>query len=177
MYDFSSRTNYSYSNKSYINTELTIENLEFLIKNKYQYDFNCVDEVLYIYMDVDRLLKQCNLKSKSRYIINMIYDGYDFNYIAEELKWFYEKQNKNGVMQVIPDYHRIKSALRSICKKMFMLNQENFRDCLEIRGLIKIPQEVSYKRCSKCDRDKRIENFYKDERNVDGLRGICKLCE
>lgn len=90
--------------------------------------------------------------------------GYDNEYIAEFLHWTIGNTEK---------------VFNDACKIIKEQNDYDWQRCLETSGTIKIPNEVKYKRCTKCEKDLILNenNFEKRFDNYgDGFRPDCRKC-
>lgn len=177
MINFSETTNYGNSNSTYDNYRLTIDNIEMLLKHKCEFNPETITDLVDIYIDLSHLISKCRFKPTQRHVLTMILSGDTYEKIADELGLYTQRQDKNGIMQSYPDYSRVQSTVRSISRKVYKAYEIEYQAWLEINGYIKIPSDVKYKRCIRCGRDMRIENFYTDVRNEDEVRGYCKHCE
>jgi DNA-binding CsgD family transcriptional regulator len=160
-----------------------IDTIKGLIKNRFEFDENYVMQlyetnnplesngvplfheiITCTYLDLERLIDNANLTEKQNAIIDMFMQGYNEYEIADSFK---------------DDVSNINSVLDTACQKIKEQNDFEWQEWVEISGLVKIPDDVNYKRCTKCHKWLRAdeENFSPDSRNRDGLQGICKKCD
>jgi hypothetical protein len=159
-----------------------VSTIKSLILNRHEFD-SCFDSKIYysdhpfvtngiplfqepvevLYLDLERLIKESNLNKYQRFIIHCLMRTYDYEYIAEYLHW-----TTDNVEKVFDD----------ACGIIKEQNDYDWITWAEVSGQTKIPDEVKYKRCSKCEKDLRLdENFNKDSSRKDGYKYICKNCE
>ena len=120
-------------------------------------------EIIVLYADLDNLIKQCNFSKRQQQILFYYYvKGYNEQEIAE----FLGDDEKN-----------IKGTIKSICKKLLTQEKINYRMGYLYWDKVKVPAEL--KICNQCGKELLAteEYFSPDNRNKDGLRGICKVCD
>ena len=158
------------------------DTIKTLILNRHEYD-KMYDSTLYrsnnpfvmnsiptftepvevIYLDLERLIDECNFSEQDKRIIDLFFKGYNCNDLTCLFK---------------SNVEYIETALDRICKKIVYTNDYLWGVYLETSGTVKINNDIKYKRCKKCDKDLRVneDNFSPDKRNKDGFHSFCKKC-
>ena len=121
-----SQTNYSYNTKNICDIELTVENLIYIIRNRHQLETMEINDIRIMYMDIDKIIKQCCLNLTQREVLNMAMKGYTYMDIAEIKGWYIDKlENNQGQMTSRPNENQARMALRSICNQLYTQQQLN----------------------------------------------------
>lgn len=123
-----------------------------------------VEPITVLYLDLEKLISNCKFSVRDVKIIDSLMLGYDFEDLAEGLH---------------VDIRAIKNKCKFLYQKIADENEFLWHEHLEINGIIKIPASVKYKRCTKCDKDLRINenNFFVSKFCADGFENQCKMCK
>jgi len=121
------------------------------------------EPVCVMYLDLDKLIDECAFDMRQKFIIGKLMLGYN----EADIAWMLKSQTNT-----------IKKRFETICARIKEQNDEDWKEYIEIDGLVKIPADCRYKKCTKCGRFKRVtEEFWAtDSRNNDGFRAYCKDC-
>lgn len=155
--------------KELIRHRLDYDNF-FISKDFYTYDAftsNGVPEfrepVEVVYLDLEILIKQCNLNETQNYILYRLMYKDTYQEIAEDIGW---------------DRENVKNEFDRICRRIANQNNYNWQQYIETSGQIKLQEIDRYKQCSKCGKWYRINNknfrFDKERQN---FRPECRQCE
>ena len=120
------------------------------------------EEVLCLYITLDKLINDCNFNLKQIEILKLYMDGYTEEDIGEIINT--TQQNVFGI-------------INSMCKKIKKEN-DNSRYIDNVTWNYIVPKN-GFKKCSKCKEvlPLEIRFFGKDERNLDGFKSYCKKCD
>lgn len=118
-------------------------------------------DIICLFMDLDRLIEKANLTEKHREIIRLYEQGFSDEDIAEH----YNQGERE-----------IEYTLDTICKRIKSKNDELWK--YDFAYLNYKKAKWNYKKCTKCGESKpAVEEFFSpDKRNKDGLYSICREC-
>jgi hypothetical protein len=121
-------------------------------------------DLRYVMMDLDNLIENTELQLHEKEILIMKIDGYTGEEILDTIfkKYGFEWDN-NYLSKVYRDI---------IPKKISQQYKFEYEDWYYTEV-----EYGQYKCCSKCGEIKLVSRFGKDNRNKDGLQGICKKCD
>lgn len=178
MNSLKNNSNYQISSIDYSDIKFNIENLMFIIQNRYKLEHDKIDDIKHVFLDLDHLVSECNFNTKQMFVLSKIMEGYDNKYIAEKLDWYAEFPSENSLINANPDEKKVNDVLRNICNKLFLCHKYDYQDWLEINGIVKIPDNVKYYQCSICGKWRRKEAFKMvNTGNQLGKDGnICRIC-
>lgn len=154
-----------------------------------------------LYLDLEKLIKECNFTNQQRkFITDVMLGKENFYYKVKNEKVLekfetekYVQDGDKTVKKIIvtekevirfkddgydEELHKqFDKILNYICKKIKEQNDYNWKTWTETSGIIKISDNIKYKRCNTCKKDLRTDNFGNDDRNKDGKKSICKKCD
>lgn len=160
-----------------------INTIKGLIKNRFYFDESFVAKlyesnnpiefsgvptfreiIICVYLDLERLMDNANLTEKQEHVIYRLMCGETEFDIADSLG---------------DDIGNVRGVFNTACQKIKEQNDLEWREWLETSGYIKIPSDVTYKQCSKCQKWLRAdgENFRPRQDSADGFRLECRKCE
>jgi len=121
------------------------------------------EPIAVMYMDLETLIDACRFDDRQKYIIRKLMLGYSETDIAYYLN--------------VP-FSTIRKRIDPICLRIKEKNDELWRNYLETAGFVKIPDDIKYKKCSKCGEFKRMnsDNFPPSPTNRDGFKKACRQC-
>jgi transposase-like protein len=124
--------------------------------------FSVDEEILCIYMDLERLIKKCNFNKKQLDIINLYFKGYATSDICDVLG--YKESSVDRMME-------------TIAKKIVEQNNIEYIDMLHYGGYVKVDKNARYKQCSKCSEFKDVNKgeFSYDKTN-NRWKSQCLTC-
>jgi hypothetical protein len=122
---------------------------------------NFNDDIICLYIDIDKLLERANLSEKQWQIISLYMDGYTEREIAYELN---------------DDVRNIIGTINSVCKKICELNYESWKYDFIYWDKVKV--RTNFKQCTKCKEylPATREYFSPHEKGLYGLHPYCKKC-
>lgn len=112
-----------------------------------------------IYLDLERIIKQCDFNKVQNQIIKLYMLGYETRDICEKL---------DKTVDTIDTY------FINICKSIKIKNDDNWYTWIRKSGYA---PKWKYKICSKCGAEKHKDFFGYDSRNKDRKKSICKICD
>ncbi|MFS0643699.1 LuxR C-terminal-related transcriptional regulator [Siminovitchia sp. 179-K 8D1 HS] len=149
--------------------------IELLIRYRYKYDENLYlkdfgrsrfvdgetsinEEMIAVYLDLDRLIKECKFDKVQVKMIKMLEHGYEQNEIAEEL----------GLRE-----QTIEGRMKTIFRRIKQQNDWNWRKAVYKKSL-----ELKTKECNKCKEElpATSEFFSTNNDSKDGFYSLCKIC-
>lgn len=118
-------------------------------------------ELIVIYIDLDRLIDEANLNVKQRFIVNKFMEGYT----VEEIAGMFPCEERN-----------ITSHLDKVCNKIKEINERKWLYDYIYMNYVMPP--FDFKKCSRCEKTKPAVNefFSLNKSSKDGLHSICKDC-
>lgn len=119
-------------------------------------------ELISIFIDLDKLIKETKLTPKQLEIVFMLLEGNNEEDIAD----YYNQRTE-----------KIENILNTICEKIKKTNDYNWKYNYIYLNFIK--GEWDYKQCSKCREHKpKINEFFRFNPNTkDNLQSRCRSCE
>lgn len=118
-------------------------------------------ELICIYVDLDRYIEMAELNAKQRYIVDRLMEGY----------------TEDDISQMFGDrMQNIYSHVDKVCKKIKAVNDYGWYYDYMMVSQLKVPWE--YKKCIRCQEYKPATSdfFHAKESSKDGLYQMCKSC-
>ncbi len=124
--------------------------------------FSIDEEIICIYMDLERLIKKCNFNKKQLEIIDLYFKGYNTSDICEVLG--YKESSVDRMME-------------TIAKKIVEQNRIEYIDWLHYGGYVRVDKNARYKKCSKCGEFKDVmKGEFAFDKTNNRYKSVCRKC-
>lgn len=127
-----------------------------------------VENIVCIYVDIDRYIKKSNLTEMQLFILKYIMLGYSYKDITSFVNRKFECEYTARF---------IKNFFLCICKRIFIQIEYNYEVWTEISEYKKIKPTSIFKQCCSCKEYHDIKNLYLINRLNDKKYYYCKNCK
>ena len=127
-----------------------------------------VENIVCIYVDIDRYIKKTNLTEMQKFILKYIMLGYNY----EDLSNFIEKKFE---LEYSP--RLIKNFFLCICKKIFIQINYDYEVWTELAEYKKINSHSRFEQCCSCKEYHNLKDLYLVNRFNDKKYYYCRNCK